>query len=254
LELDGKDLKKRKSILMDLWNELITIWESNPQKISREYVIERLKGEYSKEGISPIRGASEPKDLFDKELTSLYILGKYGMGLEVQYPEFFDKVFSIEVKMDQVNDLLLSDNTDGLRDKVSAIIGNVDGNSIARILRIPLTKIYFGFSNESTIKRVADSLKKMFPEQAKEVNKYIKFYAAFKIANDIDIGKIKNRITKEAFKQALALELNIDRKSLPSDKYIMKIASDVFKVSNKNLKNVFSFNNKKIQKEKQIKK
>lgn len=245
MEKEGKDLKKRKSILMDLWNDLITIWESNPKKVTREYVIERLKNEYNKEKLSPIKGASDPKDLFDKEMASLYVLGKYGMGLEMQYPELFDSVFSQEIKMDQVNEILLSDDLDSKKDKILAIIGGINGNTIAKIMRLGLTKEYFGFADQKSVAKLADSLKKTFPDQENEVNKYMKFYAAFKISKAIDDGTVRNRITKEALRQALAIELNIDKKNMPKDNYIMKIASDAFNIPRKVIRQIFPYNKSK---------
>ncbi|MEB3798466.1 MAG: DUF2192 domain-containing protein, partial [Caldisphaeraceae archaeon] len=91
------NLEKRKSVLMDLWSDIVSLWENTPCKVDRDSIVDMLKLKYKKENIEPIRGASEPRDLFDKELTSLYVLGKYGMGLEVQYPDLFDKVFKVEV-------------------------------------------------------------------------------------------------------------------------------------------------------------
>ncbi|AFZ70853.1 hypothetical protein Calag_1131 [Caldisphaera lagunensis DSM 15908] len=245
MEKEGKDLKKRKSILMDLWNDLITIWESNPKKVTREYVIERLKNEYNKEKISPIKGATDPKDLYDKEMTSLYVLGKYGMGLEIQYPELFDLVFAQEIKMDQINEILLSDNLDGGKDKILAIIGGINGNTIAKIMRLGVTKEYFGFIDQRSVVKLADSLKKLFPNQENEVNKYMKFYAAFKISKAIDDGTVRNRIMKEALRQALAIELNIDKKNMPRDNYIMKVASGSFNIPKKVIRQIFPYNKSK---------
>jgi len=245
MDNEGKDLKKRKSILMDLWNDIITMWENNSQKVTRQYIIERLKNEYNKEKISPIKGASDPKDIFDKEMASLYVLGKYGMGFEVQYPDLFDSIFGQEIKMDQVNEILLSDNLDGVKDKILAIVGDINGNSIAKIMRLGLTKEYFGFIDQKTVVKLSESLRKAFPEQKNEVNKYMRFYAAFKISKAIDDGIVRNRITKEALKQALAIELNIDKKQMPRDKYIIKIATDVFNIPQKVLKRVFIYNQTK---------
>ncbi|MEB2792883.1 MAG: DUF2192 domain-containing protein [Caldisphaeraceae archaeon] len=232
------NLEKRKSILMDLWSDIVSLWENTPYKVDRDSIVDMLKLKYKKENIEPIRGASEPRDLFDKELTSLYVLGKYGMGLEVQYPDLFDKVFKVEVKMDELNDLLLSDERDGLREKIKIIGGRVDGNTIARILRMGLTKIYFGFLDEGAIKKLSSRLKEAFPENSRDVDKYMRFYIAFMIAEQIGNGKIRNKTTMDAFKVALALQLNMNKRLIPNDKYIAKIANEVFKIPTRVVKQV----------------
>lgn len=199
-----------------------------------------LRSEYSKLSISPIKGTAEPADLYDKELTSLYIVGKYGMGLDEQYPELFEAVFQLEMKLERAIDVLLSDEPARARDKVLAILGDVDGNTVARIMRLAMTKFYLGFAGEDVVKRLGDAISAAFPERAEDVNRFLKFYSAFRLALAIEQGEVKDRVTKEALKHATALQLGRGKVTMPSDEYVAKIASEVFKVPKKVLRQVLS--------------
>lgn len=223
--------------MMNTWNEITSAWDSGEQ-VSRERAIELLKAEYSKLKVSPIKGSAEPKDLYDKELTSLYVIGKYGMGLDSQYPEQFDSLFNLEVKLEQAASLLTSGDPSA-RVKVTALLGGLDGNLVARMLRIGLTKVYLGYADDSYMKELSDAITGAFPEMADDVNRFLKFYSAFKVAMAIEQGSVRDRMTKEAMKEAVAIQLGRGKATLPSDLYIVKIARDVFKVPGKVLWQVF---------------
>ncbi len=223
-----------------MWNEIISEWESGAQ-VTRERATELLKSEYSSLSISPIKGASEPADLYDKELTSLYVVGKYGMGLDEQYPEIFDGLFPVESKIEQSIEALLAEEPANARDKVLALLGEVDGNIVARILRMALTKIYFGFSDYDLMKRLSDALAAAFPEREVDVNRFLRFYAAFRLALAIEQGEVRDRITKEAVKHATVIQLGKGKETLPSDEYVAKIASEVMKVPTRVLRQILSF-------------
>ncbi len=162
------------------------------------------------------------------------------MGLDEQYPEIFDSIFSTESKIEQSIDSLLRDDPSKARDKVLALMGEVDGNGVARMLRMALTKIYFGFAEEDLMKRLSDAVSKAFPERAEDVNRFLRFYAAFRLALAIERGEVRDRITKEAVKHAMALQLGKGKETLPSDDYVAKIASEVLKVPARVLRQVLS--------------
>ncbi|MGC9072116.1 MAG: DUF2192 domain-containing protein [Acidilobus sp.] len=235
----SKSAKFRAEALVGVWNELISSWESG-ENVTREKAMEALKAEYLRLSISPIKGSVEPTDLYDKELTSLYIVGKYGMGLDEQYPEIFDAVFPMESKIESSIDALLGEEPTKAKDKVLALLGEVDGNIVARLLRMALTKIYFGFAGDDLMKRLSDALSAAFPERAEDVNRFLRFYAAFRVALAIEQGEARDRVTKEAFKHAMAIQLGRGKETLPSDEYVAKIASEVLKVPTKVLRQVLS--------------
>ncbi|ADL18562.1 hypothetical protein ASAC_0154 [Acidilobus saccharovorans 345-15] len=222
---------------MNVWNNIISVWDSG-QQVDRQGAIELLRREYESLKITPIKGSADPSDLYDKELTSLYVMGKYGMGLDEQYPEQFDSLFNLEIKLEQAASMLIAEGVNA-KDKVLMLLGTVDGNTVARILRIGLTKVYFGFADDSHMKQLSDAISAAFPERADDVNRFLKFYSAFKVALAIEQGSVRDRLTKEALKEAVAIQLGRGREAVPSDRYIVKIASEVFKVPGKVLRQIF---------------
>lgn len=223
--------------MMNVWNNIISVWDSG-QQVDRQGAIELLRREYESLKITPIKGSADPSDLYDKELTSLYVMGKYGMGLDEQYPEQFDSLFNLEIKLEQAASMLIAEGVNA-KDKVLMLLGAVDGNTVARILRIGLTKVYFGFADDSHMKQLSDAISAAFPERADDVNRFLKFYSAFKVALAIEQGSVRDRLTKEALKEAVAIQLGRGREAVPSDRYIVKIASEVFKVPGKVLRQIF---------------
>ncbi len=236
----AKDVQRRLNLLFDIWNTILNLWEQG-ENLSRTRVIEILKQEYKKERLSPLRGASMPEDIYDKEMASLYIVGKYGMGLEDQYPDLFDTIFYPEIKYDKIIEIVLTSDPKDARDKVEALLGGIpDDNTIARILRLRFTQIYYGFADEESLRTLTKALAATFPEKEKVISKYVRFYIAFKIASGIYRGEIRDRLTKEAVKQGTALSFSDFHGSIPDDKYIRKIASEVFRVSKRVLDHVLA--------------
>ncbi|MEM0366487.1 MAG: DUF2192 domain-containing protein, partial [Acidilobaceae archaeon] len=78
------------------------------------------------------------------------------------------------------------------------------------------------------------------PEKSKTIKNYIKFYIAFKIAEAISNGEVRDRISKEALKHALALEFKLEKRGLPDDSYIRMIAREVFNIPEKILNNILT--------------
>lgn len=236
----GVSVKRRLAVAMDVWKEIIAEYEARG-RISRERVAEMLKDVYKRERIEPLRGASTPPDLYDKELATLYVVGKYGMGLDQTYPELFDEVFSHEVRYEESIKILLSNPPDLARMKVEALLGGrLDDNTVARMLRLKLTEVYFGFNSADSFERLLKALVEAFPEKIPLARKYARFYIAFQVADAIQKGEVRDRITKEAFKQAIALRLSYLNKTIPDDSYIKTIASSVFGVPERVLNFVLS--------------
>lgn len=228
----GISVKRRISILMDVWKLVIEEWERG--KISRQRVVEILRRTYEREGVTPLKGAANPPDLYEKEMSSLYVVGKHGMGLDSEYTGLFDEVFSYEIRYEEAIKTLLSEDPRDARFKVQALLGGrLDDNTIARMLRLKLTEIYFGFSPQDSFKELLKRLVEAFPEHRRLAAKYARFYIAFRLADSIQRGEVRDRITKEAFKQAMALEFSWLDKVLPDDSYVRKIAVEVFGLPNR---------------------
>jgi hypothetical protein len=235
------DVKRRISILMDVWNKVLELWEESGGSLSRGDVVKILRDVYEKESVKPLKGASNPSDLYDKELISLYVVGKHGMGLEEQYPELFDRIFGDEVKFESIIDIVLREPADRAVEKVKTILGDLSDNTLARILRLKMTEVFFGFSSNESFVNLIKVFSKAFPHKARTFENYIRFYIAFKVAEAIARGEVRDRISKEALKHALAIELGLnDKRKLPDDNYISKIALEVFNVPLRSLTGILS--------------
>lgn len=217
----------RIKILVDIINEIINY----SREFSRKDVVEVVRKTYEKHGLKPIRGRSNPLDIYDKELSSLYIIGKYGLGIDSDYPELFNKIFYIEKTLEDCINLLVMGKYIESRELLKTISSSnvIDSNTLARMLRIPFTKLIFGFISEEEFSNILRKSIEAFPEEARTVKNYVKFYIAFKIADMIYRGRIRDRSYKEAYKKALSLRSGFPR-VVPSDEYIYIIAREVFNI------------------------
>ncbi|MEM4511832.1 MAG: DUF2192 domain-containing protein [Acidilobaceae archaeon] len=247
------DVKTRINILMDVWQKIIEMWEESGGALTRHDIARVLSEVYKREKIAPIKGASNPQDIYDKELSSLYVVGRYGMGLEEEYSELFDKIFVEEYKYENAISIILSEPPERARERVRILLGgSPDDNTLARILRLKMVQVYFGFDRDETFLQLLKKLREVFPDKEKVASNYAKFYVAFKIAEAISRGEIKDKITKEAAKRALALELGLSKKRMPDDDYIRIIAMEVFKASPKHLQNLLGAPKARREKQKTL--
>lgn len=229
--------KKRIQVAVELLSELA----KQVDTISRSQAVELLRTSYQQFKIKPIKGKSTPPDIYDKELATLYVVGKYGLKLDAEMPELFDKVFYIEKALEEAVNHVLSGKYEEAREllkKVSST-GVVDSNIVARMLRIPLVKYILGFETEEYFGKVLKKTLEAFPEEEKTVKNYAKFYVSLKLAEMIYRGEIKTREEKEAYKKALAIRIGFPT-STPSDEYVRVVAKDVFAISDSMLNKVIA--------------
>ena len=222
------DVEYRLEVLRDLWARILEVWESRGS-LSRDEVVSMLRGAYDKAGLEPIRGKAVPEDLYDKEMASLYVVGKHGMGLDSQYPELFDEVFHREVRYEAAARTLLGEPPERARVKVESLLGSISDNELARMLRLKMTEVYFGFADERELIDLIKAVAKAFPDRERIAVKYARFYTALMLARSISRGEVRSRIYKEAYKQAAAVKLGLHG-VLPDDEYIADIARAVFGV------------------------
>ncbi len=230
--------KKKVSLLIKLIGELIT----TEGELKREDVVERLRRVYERNNIEPFRGKAKPPDLYDKEMASLYIVGKYGLRLHEEFQDLFNKIFYKEQLYEKITELLLRENMskDTIRSLILGLLGGeFDANTLARVMRIALTASSLGFMDEDMVFKLLKRILEVFPEHEPTVRKYIRFFIAFKIAERIAKGVIRDRITKEAHKQSLGLVAPLQR-SIPDDEYVYSIAREVFHVPDHVLNNILS--------------
>ncbi len=229
--------RKKINVLVDLWTKIIEYYAEGGVK--RKEIEEMLRKYYEEKRIVPFKGKATPDDLYDKELTSLYIVGKYGLGLDKEYREIFDEVFYHEETYERIIEVLLR-GEQGARELVLNLLGgSLEPNTLARILRVMFTMVILGFRKEEEFYRLLRVIADYFPEHRDTLRKYTRFYIAFRVAEAIAKGQVKNKVAKEALKQSLALRIGFE-KSIPDDKYIYSIAREVFKIPVKILKNVLN--------------
>ena len=205
------------------------------EAINEDWDRERLKSElikrYKERGIEPLKGLATPPDLIDKELATVYAVAKYGLGLDEDV-----KALDYEKKLERAAELLLEKGRDA-REEVLALLGEMNSNVLSRIFRVVFTSVVLGFRKEEDLIKLLHKAKEAFPEQEVTVRKYAKFYIAFRVAEAIAGGEVRNKIEKEALKQSLSIRLGIPKVN-PDDNYIASIAISVFKVNPKKLERV----------------
>ncbi|NPA85043.1 MAG: DUF2192 domain-containing protein [Crenarchaeota archaeon] len=198
----------------------------------RERVKREIYKRYSEEGISPFRGIALPPDILDKEMATIYVISKYGLGLD----EDLGEVIEFERKLESAAKALLEKGKEA-RDEVLELLGPVDSNVLSRIFRIIFTAVVLGFRPEEDLIKLLHKALEAFPEMDKTIRKYARFYIAFRVAEAIAKGDVKSRVEKEAMKQSLALRINLP-KIIPDDNYIYIIAREVFKVPEERLRRI----------------
>ena len=107
------------------------------------------------------------------------------------------------------------------------------------MLRIAFTKTILGFDTEESFIGILKRVREAFPEEERTVRNYVRYYIAFKTAEAIARGEIRNRVLKEAYKQALSARIGFE-KAIPSDDYIKDIAVHVFNVPEHILSRILS--------------
>ncbi|MEM0043809.1 MAG: DUF2192 domain-containing protein [Sulfolobales archaeon] len=218
--------RKRLKILVDIWSMIL-----ERRDLSREELIEILRREYERNNVEPFRGVSKSQDLYEKDLISLYLVGLYGLGLESEISDIISRVLEPEKKYEQASEILLkSQNIEEARENIINLFGRIPDSSIlSKIFRVEILKHYLGFIEEDRMARMLRIMYRAFPEEEATVRRLSKFYIAYKVAQAIARGEIRDWTSKEILKQAIAVELEGIR-GIPDDDYIAKIASILFGV------------------------
>ncbi|MCS7139241.1 MAG: DUF2192 domain-containing protein [Candidatus Nezhaarchaeota archaeon] len=192
----------------------------------RMEVIEKLSEAYKKRGIGPIRGWSS-KNLYDKEMATVYVVGKQGLGLDFNETHALNEVFSAERSYERTYNKVI----EGVRpsEAIQSICGSVDKNNIFRVLRIALTAVVLGFEPEEKLMRLYWTMAEEFKQYERSFFTFMRFYVALRVAEKIALGEIKNRREKEALKLAICVRNNV-RRMAPPDELISLILKEVFGV------------------------
>lgn len=220
--------KERVKVLTDLWSRIL-----EDQSLTREDVVKLLKESYEEKGIKPIRGF-KAEELYEKELISLYVVGKDGLGLFEEYKSLFNKLFSFEITYDEALGLILENRPFEAYEKL-----NKDKGNLAKSLRVIFTETIFSFKPEDLLFTALRNLNNTNVDELKHTAvSFSRFYTAFKLAEGIAERSIKDKISLEAMKKAIAISIGIPY-PLPKPNYISLIATEVFNVNQKILKRIF---------------
>lgn len=218
-------MNKAYRLHIDACNDILSLMLAG-SIITRGEAVEKLSEAYRKRGIGPIRGWAS-KNLFDKEMAMVYVVGKYGLGIEVDGHETLSQIFSLEIKYEKVLRKML----DGFKpsDAIREVGGDLDKNTVFRILRLLLTAVVLGFEDEEKLLKIHKVLAEEFKEYEKGFRSFIKFYIALRIAEKIALRDVKSKKEKEALKLSMCLRVKAERMA-PSDELISLIAKEVFGV------------------------
>ena len=215
----------------------IEVWSSilKENLKTRESIRKRLKETYARNSIEPFRGRSRI-NLFDKELITLYLVGKYGLGLDES--EIPLKAFKKEIKLEKVVEDIV--NGVSAKDSLKKHFNKINENIIFRVLRLVLTKILLGWEEEDLLVKIFKSFEKDFPKYEKNFKSFVRFYVALRIAEKIVKKEIRNRLEKEALKHSLCLKFGMP-KNAPSDDFIRDLAINVFNGEEHEVNSVLAF-------------
>ncbi|AEM38941.1 protein of unknown function DUF2192 [Pyrolobus fumarii 1A] len=218
-------------------------------RLLREHIVDRgtaaetLKAVYDRIGILPIMGAATPPDIYDKELATLYVVARYGLGLDEEEPNWFRALFYKELAYEEAARRIMEGVES--REEIEKILGeSLDENQVARILRVIATKVLLGYASENELIQLLRKIPEVLPEYEKVARKYARFYIALRVAEAIATSEVKNRIAKEALKQAMAARIGLE-KIIPDDEYIALIAHRLFHIPKKRLAKILKLEEEK---------
>lgn len=222
--------KRRVEVAINIWGEILSGVFSDRYELA-----EFLREAYEENGLEPIRGKTKI-DIYDKELATVYLVGKYGLGLEEEF-EKFSELFSIEIKSEKVIERV--QRGESPRTAMIEIFGSPDENMVFRVLRLAMTAVLLGFMPEDVFISILSSFEKDFPELEKNFQGFKRFYIAYRIAEEIAAGKVRNRIEKETLKHAMCVRLNAE-KAAPPDWFIREIAVEALRVPERKVNSALS--------------
>ncbi len=233
--------RERIQVAVDLWDRIL-----RGQITNRAQLEEQLYAEYKKRGIEPFRGFSKIR-IYDKEIATVFVVGKYGLGLGDDIIESTKHIFTVEYKCDKAYLILKERNftiDDFVKDAVRNLINNPDlglgvEDRVFRFMRYVFTGTLLNFFPEEDFVATYRALQEIFPELKDILIRYVKFYVAFKIAEGIVLGQITNPAERKIYKYAYCVKLNV-QKCAPSDKLIREVTIRVYKAPKKLVDRLFA--------------
>jgi hypothetical protein len=215
---------------------------------NREEAVKELERLYRALKIEPIRGWAKI-NLFDKEMCTVYVVAKYGLGLDVnEYKDLYERILGIELKAERAAERIKAGEG---ASAIAEELGFVDENTVFRIARLEATAVLLGFKPEDGLVLLLDRLSELFPGLNHKIASFKKFYIAFKIAQGIAEGTVRTRLEKEALKHALCIKFKAE-KAAPSDDFIRELAINVLKLQERYVANAVSLKTPEEEIEEQV--
>lgn len=240
---DAKQLyKSRIEAATEIWSKIM-----RNEVSSRNQLEELLYIVYKQKGIEPFRGLSKVR-IYDKEIATVYVVGKYGLGIvDGDLANALKNIFNVEILCDEIYNFLKSrnfqlsndDDVNKLRSMVdSDVLGKKTDERGFRFLRYVFTGAIMRFFPEEDFVGSYKALAAAFPDLANAFLRYVRFYVAFKVAEDIALGRIRSVEEKKIMKYTHCLNLSLI-KCAPHDRLIREVASRVYKVPKRVLDRLF---------------
>ncbi len=244
-------MSSNKELYRDRIETIIDIWDKilKGEVSTRTQLEELLYIAYRQRGIEPFRGLSKIR-IYDKEIATVYLVGKYGLGLDDDVMRGLKYLFNIELICDQIF-TMIKGNGYGINDEVKRkILELLDNSSIGvsredrifRLLRFVFTGTILNFFTEEDFTKCFKVIQQVLSEindpLSQKVINYVKFYVAFKLAEQIALGEIKSFTERKIMKYAYCVKIDVP-KCAPSDKLIREVALRVYKVPKKILDKLF---------------
>ncbi|MEM4908563.1 MAG: DUF2192 domain-containing protein [Ignisphaera sp.] len=218
--------RKRVAVIVNAWSRIVK------ENIStREQAVEILKKSYEEMGIEPIRGSSTSPDLYDKDMASLYIIGKFGLAINEELAkEAIENIFSIEVMLEKVVDIVKNvESYDQLCKEYPGICKILDDKLVARLLRYIFTMYYFGFIDRSSFFELLKKTYVVLRPLEETIKRFTRFVIAYEVGKKISENEIKNKTSLNMVKNMIALDIGIPH-TLPSTRYVIDVAKHFFEI------------------------
>lgn len=218
--------RKRVIALVNAWSKIV-----KDNITSREQVKEVLQKCYEELGVEPIRGSSSSPDLYDKDMVSLYVIGKWGLGIDKELSkEVFEKIFSTEIAIENiVNVINKTSSYEEFCKEDAELCKSLDDKLVARVLRFMFTLYYFGFIDRAAFAQFMRKIYTVLKPMEDTIKRFAKFVIAYEVGKKIAENEIKTKIDLNMEKNAVALDLGIPN-ALPSVGYILEVAKHFFEI------------------------
>jgi len=210
---------------------------------SRSALVAELHALYAARGIEPFRGLSK-EGVYDKEIATVYLVGLYGAA--VLNPGDYDNIFYIENKaleaveiIKSVTEVISPETKEELKMKTEEVKGKSTEDKVFRVLRLVFTGTVLGYYPEILMVKAIKTYETAYPDLSERLVNYAAFYSAYKIAEEIALGKIRNPDDLKILKYTYCLKLGF-QKCKPSDKLIAEVAGSIYKVNKTLLTKLFA--------------